>query len=214
MAVSLGGGRERNLKEFELIFQLFTLVLGLSMAELLIGLARSWRIQAGAVGSETARIRIGWLIPLLGLLLLLDQTRFWTTAYAFRNLVTFEYATLLAVLAIVGGYFTIATFVFPDEPAQWPNFDDYFFHVNRTVVGGMIVVNLAIFICSVFVMRANAIPWEAAPIAKSLVSQGAALIFLPGLIALWFLKSKRASLVLLIFMNAVLLSVAIGEALH
>ena len=49
----------------DLIFQLFALLLGLSVAELLAGLARAWRISSGATRTNT-RVRIGWLVPLLG----------------------------------------------------------------------------------------------------------------------------------------------------
>lgn len=132
------------MSDFELMFQLFALLLGLAIAQLLSGLARSWRIGAGAVRAGEAQIRIGWLVPLFGLLVLIDLTRFWVTAYALRDHLTFDYASLLAMLVIIGGYFAISTFVIPDEPADWPDFDDYFLRTNRTVVGGMIVVNCTI----------------------------------------------------------------------
>ena len=50
----------------DLIFQLLGLLLGLSIAELLAGLARSWRINVGAAHSSDNHVRIGWLVPLLG----------------------------------------------------------------------------------------------------------------------------------------------------
>ena len=82
----------------DLVLQLFALLLGLSVAELLSGLARSWRIQVGATVAGDARIRIGWLVPLLALLVLCDQTHFWLAAYELRGAVAFDYATLLGVL--------------------------------------------------------------------------------------------------------------------
>ena len=48
----------------DLLFQLFALLLGLSIAELLAGLARSWRISTGATKTD-AQVRIGWLVPLV-----------------------------------------------------------------------------------------------------------------------------------------------------
>jgi hypothetical protein len=197
------------MSDFELMFQLFALLLGLSMAELLGGLARSWRIRAGAVRTGEAQIRIGWLVPLFGLLVLTDLTRFWVTAYALRDYLTFDYASLLSMLVIVGGYFAIATFVFPDEPADWPDFDDYFLHTNRIVVGGMIVVNSTILLHGAALAAAGA-SIEEAPITRSWVSLGAALIYLPSLVVLWFAKSKRANLALLLFANALMLIAAFG----
>ena len=200
------------MSDFELMFQLFTLLLGLAMAELLAGLARSWRIRKGAARARKKQIRIGWLVPLFGLLVLFDATRFWITAFALRDQVTFDYASLLNMLLIVGGYFAISTFVFPDEPSDWPDFDDYFLHTNRTVVGGMILVNSAL-IANGIALAARGVPIEEAPFIQNWISLGAMLIYLPSLIALWFAKSKRANLVLLLFLNALMLTAAFGPKL-
>jgi hypothetical protein len=192
----------------DLVFQLFALLLGLSVAELLAGLARSWRIQVGATIAGDAQIRIGWLVPLLALLVLCDQTHFWVTAYELREAVAFDYATLLGVLAIIGGYYVVSTFVFPDQPGQWRDFDNYYLRTNRTVVAGMMAINLATLVYAL--AAATEIPLEQAPFVRSWISLGAAVLFLPGLLALWFVKSRRANLVLLIMMNATLLIGAIG----
>src|SRR5687767_14294750 len=108
------------------------------------------------------------------------------------------------MLVIVGGYFVISTFVFPDEPSDWPDFDDYFLRANRTVVGGMIVINgvIVIYAATLFALGAS---YEEAPIARNWLSLGAALLYLPGLIILWFAKSKQANLMLLVLLNALLL---------
>ena len=192
----------------DLVLQLFALLLGLSVAELLSGLARSWRIQVGATHAGEARIRIGWLVPLLALLVLCDQTHFWLAAYELREAVAFDYATLLGVLAIIGGYYVVSTFVFPDHPGHWPDFDDYYARTNRTVIAGMMAINLATLVYALG--AATGVPLEDAPLARSWISLGAAVLFLPGLAALWFVKSRRANLVLLILMNATLLVGAIG----
>jgi len=54
---------------------------------------------------------------------------------------------------------------------------------------------------------------QTTPIAKSWLSVGAAIAFLPGLIVLWLVKSKRANLILLLAMNGLLLLGAIGPVL-
>jgi hypothetical protein len=88
-------------------------------------------------------VRIGWLVPMLGLLLLCDQTHFWVSAYGIRSQLAFNYWTMLTILAIIGGYYVLSTFVFPDDPADWPDFDEYYLTTNRIVIGGMFVVNFA-----------------------------------------------------------------------
>jgi hypothetical protein len=197
------------MSDFELMFQLFALLLGLAMAELLSGIARCWRIRAGAI---TANIQLGKLTPLFGLLVLFDLTRFWVTMYAMREHLTFDYASLLAMLVIVGGYFVISTFVFPDEPSEWPDFDDYFLQTNHIVVGGMIAINATMVIYAVTLFAMGA-PFDEAPIARNKLSLGAAWLYLPGLVLLWFAKSKRTNLLLLVILNALLLIAAFGPRL-
>lgn len=194
----------------DLLFQLFALLLGFSVAELLAGLARSWRIRSGATLSTTATIRIGWLVPLLALLVLVDQTHFWLTAFELRNFFSFDYATLLGILVIVGGYYMISTFVFPDDPEHWPDFDDYYLKTNRTVLAGMIAINFITFAFAVYAALGFGLKIENAPMMRSWISMGTALLFFPCLVSLWFVKSRQANLRMLLFMNVLLLVGAIG----
>lgn len=197
----------------DLLFQLFALLLGFSVAELLAGLARSWRLRTGATLTSTTTIRIGWLVPLLALLVLVDQTHFWLTAFELRNYFSFDYATLLGILVIVGGYYVVSTFVFPDDPEHWPDFDDYYLRTNRTVLAGMIAINFITFSYAIYVALGFGLNIGSAPIMRSWFSFVPALLFFPLLVSLWFVKSKRANLVLLVLMNALLLIGAIGPKL-
>jgi hypothetical protein len=194
----------------DLLFQLFALLLGFSVAELLSGLARSWRIRTGATRTGEEVIRIGWLVPLLALLVLIDQTHFWLTAFELRNFFAFDYATLLGILAVVGGYYIISTFVFPDDPEHWPDFNEYYLQTNGTVLAGMIAINFVTFAFAIYVALGFGLKIESAPIMSHWLSMAAALLFFPMLVSLWFVKSKRANLMLLMAMNAVLMVGAIG----
>jgi hypothetical protein len=200
------------MSDFELMFQLFALLLGLAMAELLSGLARCWRIRAGAITAGQAMIRLGKLTPLFGLLVLFDLARFWVTMYALREHLTFDYASLVAMMVIIGGYFVISTFVFPDEPSAWPDFDDYFLRTNHIVVGGMIVINATIVIYAA-TLFATGTSIEEAPITRNWLSLGAAMLYLPGLVILWLAKSKQTNFLLLVFLNALLFIAAFGPRL-
>jgi len=198
----------------DLLFQLFALLLGFAVAELLAGLARSWRIREGATRTGEARIRIGLLVPLLASLVLIDQTHFWLTAYELKDFFAFDYATLLGILVIVGGYYVISTFVFPDDPAHWPDFDEYYLRTNRTVVGGMIAINLITYGYAVYLALSFGLKIETAPVMRSWFSFVAALLFFPCLLALWFVKGRRENLVLLAVMNLLLLVGALGPKLY
>jgi len=197
----------------DLLFQLFALLLGFSVAELLAGMARSWRIRVGATRTGEAEIRIGWLVPLLASLVLIDQTHFWLTAYELKDFFVFDYATLLAILVIVGGYYIISTFVFPDDPAHWPDFDEYYLRTNRTVLAGMIAINFITFGYALDVALGFGIKIDSAPVMRSWFSFIPAMLFFPCLVALWFVKSRQANLVLLGGMNLLLLIGAIGPKL-
>lgn len=197
----------------DLLFQLFALLLGFSVAELLAGLARTWRIRSGATLTSTAAIRVGWLVPLLALLVLVDQTHFWLTAFELRDYFSFDYATLLGILVIVGGYYIVSTFVFPDDPEHWPDFDLYYLRTNRTVLAGMIAINFITFAYAVYAAIGFGLRIETAPMMRSWFSFVPALLFFPGLVSLWFATSSRSNLILLATMNALLLIGAIGPKL-
>jgi hypothetical protein len=193
----------------DLLFQLFALLLGLSIAELLWGLGRSCRISLGATRTR-AHVRIGWLVPLLGLLLLCDQTHFWVSAYGIRTQLSFNYWTLLVILAIVGGYYILSTFVFPDDPADWPDFDEYYLATNRIIIGGMFAVNFVMLVHLGWQIHMG-LDASKLPFAQHWMSLATVFLYFPGLIALWIVKSRRANLVLLLFMIGLLLFGAYGS---
>lgn len=95
------------MSQFEFVFSLFGLLLGLSLAEVLSGFGKAVKARR--------RLRIGWLTPLLGVLVMLDLTSFWTTAWAARDLLPVNYLTLMLLLAFTGLYYLVATLVFPED---------------------------------------------------------------------------------------------------
>ncbi|HYI64943.1 MAG TPA: hypothetical protein VEW71_08670 [Allosphingosinicella sp.] len=195
---------------FEMVFALFGLLLGLAIAEVLAGFAQTWkaRLRAEVRGAEP--VRIGWLVPLLGLVVIMDQTAFWLHAYALREAIPLTFLSLLAVLTVVGGYYLLATFVFPDEPDAWPDFDDYYLRTNRIVIGGILLINFAVIGFAVALEAAGTAIVEAE--TRGPVGDAALLLALPSLIALFFVKSKRANLALLILLNALVLVEAAAGA--
>src|SRR5437868_5287574 len=63
---------------FDLLFSLFSLLIGLAMAEILGDLGR--------VIDHRKTLRIGWLTPMLALFVLLDLASFWQGLYGYRSL--------------------------------------------------------------------------------------------------------------------------------
>lgn len=127
------------MSEFEFLFALFGLLLGLSLTEVLGGLGRAIeaRLRLGA------QIRIGWLTPLLGAFVILDLLSFWAAAWVNRDIVGVSGASLLAVTCFASAYYLASHLVFPRDTASVADFDAHFFRVRRIVIGVM----LALLVC-------------------------------------------------------------------
>ncbi len=189
------------------IYSLFGLVVGLGIAEILRGFAEAWRTTRG-VGKVREAIRIGWLVPLLGTLVIMDQTQFYITAYVMRDAIPFTYFSLLSVLAVVGTYYVCSTFVFPDDLLHWRDFDAYYLRIKRIVASGVLAVNVALLgFSTVLVLAGHSFD---SPHQATLFDTLLALAFLPLIAALIFVRSKRADLVLLILLNLNLVAGAIA----
>ena len=115
---------------FEFTFSLFGLLLGLSLAEVLGGLAR--------VLKQRKEVQLGWLTPLLGLLVMLDLTSSWALAYSLKEEIPANFLTLVIGLFVTGLYYLAATLVFPDDASKWPDLDDYYFRHKKQVLGGIL----------------------------------------------------------------------------
>ena len=110
---------------FDLIVRLFGLLLGLAMGEVLAGFARAVRLKLDLTPAPAASVRVGWLVPLLGLLVLLAQLSFWLAFYELHGNVPLNLLVLLGILAVIGGFYVISGLVFPLHPERWPDFDDH-----------------------------------------------------------------------------------------
>lgn len=127
------------MSDFEFIFALFGLLIGLSLTVVLSGLARAieMRLRPGST------VRIGWLTPMLGTFVILDLLSFWHAAWISRDWMLVSGETLLAVTAFACAYFLAASLVFPREIEKETHLDDHFFRVRRIVIGVM----LALLVC-------------------------------------------------------------------
>ena len=126
-----------RVQEFDFVFSLFGLLLGLALAEVLGGFGRALnRRPAG---------RIGWLTPMLGMLVMLDLISFWTTAWAVRESIPLNYLTLMLVLLFTSVYYLIATLVFPNEPDGEPDYDAHFFRQRKRILGGIAALNIVAY---------------------------------------------------------------------
>ncbi|APR54014.1 hypothetical protein CA223_03715 [Sphingomonas koreensis] len=192
---------------FELVFAVYGLLLGLAIAEVLGGFSRTLKLKRG-----TRPVKIGWLTPLLGLLVILDLTSFWVIAWEVREQIAANYLTLIGVLSIVGIYYLAATLIFPDAPEEWPDFDDWYDKQNRLVIGGLLAANVGTWIGHIGLEIAKPTPdAELAMTESEMVVVWVGLAVLALLVALLKVKSRRWNVALLVTISALLLVFGIAE---
>lgn len=132
---------------FEFVFTLFGLLLGLSLAEVLSKFSQALQMR---------RTReIGWLTPLLGIVVMLDIASFWSAAWLIRGSIKAEYAYLLGGLIVTGVYFLAASIVFPRHGESEIDYDRHYFEHRRQVFGALLFCNVAAFAGVIAVLSAD-----------------------------------------------------------
>jgi hypothetical protein len=119
---------------FEFIFPLFGLLVGLTYTEMLAGLARALK--------SSRHVKIGWLVPLLGVLILINLTMFWYGAWQMRHVAVPTSGALLMTLLVGGTYYLAASLVFPNAEDNVADLDVHFFRVRRPSLIAIAFCNL------------------------------------------------------------------------
>lgn len=123
------------MEKFDFVFTLIGLILGLSLVEVIGGLAKAYKARTA--------VKVGWLTPMLGLWVILHVTSYWGVFWVIRDLLPGVWQTLGAGVLITGGYYFAASMVFPDEPGGLENLDDHYWRHKRQVIGITFVCTLA-----------------------------------------------------------------------
>ena len=178
---------------FEFVFPLFGLLIGLSYAEILGGLARSLKAPGD--------VRIGWLTPLLGAMLLVNLTMFWFASWQFRDAQLPTRQGFLQMLAMSGSYYLAAAMLFPSVVSAGQDLDDHLMENKR-------VAMLAIAACNAFGLWAFAGQRNWAVGSDWWIING---VFLAILVATAFARSKRVVLIgLLLLIGAHVVALFFG----
>jgi len=127
------------MSDFEFVFALYSLLLGLSMVELLGGLGRALEVRFAAE-ADSEKFAIGWLTPLLAIFVMLDLLSFWQAAWTVRSDIAVSGATLMVVATFASLYFLAARLVFPSHPQGFANLDTHYFRVRRVVLALLLVL--------------------------------------------------------------------------
>lgn len=167
---------------FSFVFSLFGLLMGLALAEAIAGFGKAIEMRH--------KIHIGWLLPLLALLITFDITSLWLIAWQSRSAIPVSFISLAAGLVIFGIYYLIAQLAFPDDIEHWPDLDLYYFKHRRWLMGGMYICNLL------------AMAGEQAIGIPQLINANEWTVFVAftlGVAAVCFLPGKRLNIVALIY---------------
>jgi len=179
------------MSQFEFIFSLYSLLLGLSLVELLSGLGRTLKARLNIDPVARAEYRIGWLTPLLGLFVMLDLLSFWAAAWVVRDVIAVSGTSLIGVMLFASAYYLAAHLVFPELLPDDGDLDPHYYRVRRTVI--------AILLLLLFVQLGYyATQPELAPRLLNPVAWGLTLVLIALMGAALLVRSKPVAIVVLL----------------
>lgn len=139
------------MSEFEFVFPLFALLVGLAVTEMLAGLAHALKSKR--------QIHVGWLTPLLGTLILINLAMFWQGSWEMRDAVTASSSSFLLVLAVGGTYFLAASLTFPSWDANVRDLDQHFMDNRKLAILAIAACNAVYFIRVAMLTRQPVTAW-------------------------------------------------------
>ncbi len=181
------------MSEFEFVFVLYSLILGLSLVELLTGLGRTLEFILSRNAKDRA-FSIGWLTPLLALFVILDLLSFWVFSWTVRDHVTADRTTVLGVLVFSSAYFLASRLVFPSDPENYTDLDTHYFHVRRTIFAMLLVM---VAVQWAFLLSVPALSGLISPLGVAFTGALAALMLAGAVIS-----GRRASIAVLALLIA------------
>lgn len=124
------------MSQFEFFMTFYGLLLGLAVAELLLGFANLLR--------HRERPKLGLLTPLLGVLVFLQLMTTFIDAWSDLQRVSIAMESLALPTAIGVVLFFLSVIVVPRDPPEWADLDEYFRANRRWAIGLLITANLLV----------------------------------------------------------------------
>jgi hypothetical protein len=118
------------MSNFEFVFSLLVIVLGLGLAEVFGGVARAVK--------RRPRLAIGWGTGLLATWTVTRTVLFWRVIWRTRDTLPDTSVALLAGTLICGLYYLAGSLVFPGEIDGRTGLDDYFAQEKAKVIGALL----------------------------------------------------------------------------
>ena len=124
------------MSQFEFFMTFYSLLLGLGVAELMLGFANILRAKV--------RPRLGLLTPLLGVAIFLQAMATFLDAWLKLQDVALNFRGL-AIPTLIGiCFFVLGTIAVPRDFEDWPSLDEYFTATRRWTMGLLLAVNLLV----------------------------------------------------------------------
>ena len=121
--------------EFEFLFSVFGLLIGLTLVEVAVKFA-------DAIDAHHRR-PMGILTPLLAAFVLIDVTSYWLFSWSLRDLLHVRWRTVFVALTFAMTYYLSASLIFPRSERDWKNLDEHYWARKRLVIGGVLLVESA-----------------------------------------------------------------------
>ena len=175
--------------QFEFVFALYALILGLSMVELLAGFGRAMEYKFARDAAQK-EFKIGWLTPLFAVFVMLDLISFWIFAWVTRELIEVNSATIMGVTAFAAAYYLAARLVFPSDPEGFTDLDVHFYRVRRVVLGILLAL---VVVQWTFLLQQIGL----APLALNAVSIALTLVMVALMVLAMITRNDRLNAVVL-----------------
>ena len=184
---------------FEFSFTFYGLVLGLSVVELVAGIART--VHGGR------RFRIGWLTPLVAIYLVLDVATFWNQSWVMNQHAPYSMTLLVLGLVSAGLFYIAASLVFPRDHEDGCDLTEHFWKHRRMIFGMVLAANVLNHIAitcliiasgfSIGIGDATVLPVFAAVLAAALLPRGRWAVAMFAVALAWNVVFLLADLVML-----------------
>jgi hypothetical protein len=141
---------------FEFVFSLLVILLGLGLAHVFGGLASAVK--------RRPKLRIGWGTSLLAAWVTTETVIFCEIFWRTRDAIALITPALFAGLGITALYYFAAAMVFPDDLSRRTSLDEHFMAVKGRVIGAILVAITFAFAFRAAVLGRHAsevIPWYA-----------------------------------------------------
>lgn len=185
--------------DFEFVFSLLVILLGLALAQVFGGLARVMKARP--------RVRLGWATGLLAAWTTIRTVMFWRFIWRTRDTIADTSVTLLAGTLICGLYYFACALVFPETLEGRTGLDDYFAQEKAKAIGALLVA-----MALAYSLRPAVLGWASWSYMKWGDVMSLALIFGVGILAV-LTKRRRLAIASLAVLVASDLFFSIGRTL-